>query len=48
MSEHEIFLARKSNEAQKIHGRFRRKHMHIEKMERRVKNMRVHFQRTGR
>lgn len=47
MSEHELKMARKANESQKIHTRFRRKHMRIEKAERRIKNMRVHFQNTG-
>lgn len=47
MSEHEIFLARRSYQSRVNHTRFRRKNLHAEKAKRRLDNIRIHFERTG-
>lgn len=47
MNEHEIYMAQRAYQSRVNHTRFRRKHMHIEKAERRIKNLRVHFHNVG-
>ena len=48
MSEHEIFLARRGYQSRVNHTRFRRKNLLAEKAERRLKQFRTGYLRTGK